>query len=317
MQLAMVAAGFTPARPTSCAARWRRGSAKAGSSLSSDGCAKACCSERLHAGVRRARLPADPRLRRVRLSRVALGELRAARLRVGVDQVPRAGRVPRGAAQQPADGLLLAVAARAGCAPARRRSAAGRRRGERLGLHARAVHGEDGARQLAARAARLAHGQGPHRRRRSAHRRGAAATAVRRRRRSRAPRARSIARDLRTLAAAGALRSARRPSAQRALARRRRRAPTRDLLRDAPGRESLPLLASAHAKARTSSPTTASLGLTLGRHPLALLRERLTAHAACRRAEELKAVPHGQPRARQPASSPAASVRHRRTASFS
>jgi hypothetical protein len=34
MQLAIVAAGFTPARPTSCAARWRRGSARAGSSRS-------------------------------------------------------------------------------------------------------------------------------------------------------------------------------------------------------------------------------------------------------------------------------------------
>ncbi len=30
MQLAIVAAGFTPARPTSCAAPWRRGGARAG-----------------------------------------------------------------------------------------------------------------------------------------------------------------------------------------------------------------------------------------------------------------------------------------------
>ena len=44
----------------------------------------------------------------------------------------------RGAAQQPADGLLCAGAAGAGCARARRRGAAGRRAMQRLGLHARA-----------------------------------------------------------------------------------------------------------------------------------------------------------------------------------
>ena len=45
MQIAMIAAGFTPGRPTSCAARWLRGSAKAISSSitarSSTGCGSA------------------------------------------------------------------------------------------------------------------------------------------------------------------------------------------------------------------------------------------------------------------------------------
>ena len=48
-------------------------------------------------------------------------ELRAAGLRLLLDQVPSPGGVLRGAAEQPADGLLRAGAARAGCAPPWRR----------------------------------------------------------------------------------------------------------------------------------------------------------------------------------------------------
>ena len=49
--------------------------------------------------------------------------LRLPRLRLVVDQVPRAGGVLRGAAQRPADGLLVAAHAGAGRPPPRRRRA--------------------------------------------------------------------------------------------------------------------------------------------------------------------------------------------------
>jgi error-prone DNA polymerase len=42
MQLAIVAAGFTPARPTSCAAPWPPGGARAGSGRSRTSSSRAC-----------------------------------------------------------------------------------------------------------------------------------------------------------------------------------------------------------------------------------------------------------------------------------
>ncbi len=58
--------------------------------------------------------------RRVRLSRVARGQLRAVGVCLGVAQALLPGRVRRGADQQPADGLLCAGAVGARCARARR-----------------------------------------------------------------------------------------------------------------------------------------------------------------------------------------------------
>ncbi len=93
--------------------------------------------ERHLARVRRAPLPVDPGVRRVRLPREPRGELRAPRLRELVAQGASPGGVRRGAHQQPADGLLLARHDREGRRAARRRGPAGARRRERLGLHAR------------------------------------------------------------------------------------------------------------------------------------------------------------------------------------
>lgn len=98
--------------------------------------------------------------------------------------------------------------------------------------------------------------------------------------------------DLANLAAAGALAS---------LAGHRRNAhwlvagamPDRDLLREAPAQETLPLL----AKPNEGEEIVAdyhSLGLTLGRHPLALLRARLK-QMRLASASELKAMPNGKP----------------------
>jgi error-prone DNA polymerase len=105
-----------------------------------------------------------------------------------------------------------------------------------------------------------------------------------------AHRARADARDLKCLAAAGAL---------NALAEHRRRAywdvagvETRPhLLREAPVREAVPALA-APTEGENLVADYASLGLTLGRHPLALLRPRL-ARMRLAAAEAIRALPHG------------------------
>jgi error-prone DNA polymerase len=107
-----------------------------------------------------------------------------------------------------------------------------------------------------------------------------------------ARRARLDARDLKALAAAGALGS---------LADHRRRAywdvagvETRPhLLRDAPVAEAPPALA-APSEGEDLVADYASLGLTLGRHPLALLRPRL-ARMRLLTAEQIRALPHGRP----------------------
>jgi len=97
--------------------------------------------------------------------------------------------------------------------------------------------------------------------------------------------------DLKCLAAAGALES---------LAGHRREAywnvagieTGRHLLRDAPVLESRPVLA-APTEGENLVADYASLGLTLGRHPLALLRPRL-ARMRFASAEQIHALPHGR-----------------------
>jgi error-prone DNA polymerase len=99
-------------------------------------------------------------------------------------------------------------------------------------------------------------------------------------------------RDLANLAAAGALST---------LAGHRRNAhwliagvtTESHLLRDAPARESLPLFDAPHEGEEILADYR-SLGFTLGRHPLALLRGRLK-RMRLASAEELKAMPNGKP----------------------
>jgi len=105
-----------------------------------------------------------------------------------------------------------------------------------------------------------------------------------------AHRAHPDARDLKCFAAAGAL---------NALAEHRRRAywdvagvETRPhVLREAPVREAVPALA-APTEGENLVADYASLGLTLGRHPLALLRPRLE-RMRLAAAEAIRALPHG------------------------
>ena len=80
---------------------------------------------RLRARVRRELFRPDRRFRRIRLSGKPRRELCAAGLCLGLDQMPLSRRVLRRHRQQPADGFLSAGAARARCAPARRRNPSG------------------------------------------------------------------------------------------------------------------------------------------------------------------------------------------------
>jgi error-prone DNA polymerase len=106
-----------------------------------------------------------------------------------------------------------------------------------------------------------------------------------------ARRARLDARDLKALAAADALRALadHRRLAYWAVAGVESRA---HLLRDAPVAETPPALA-APAEGENLVADYASLGLTLGRHPLALLRPRLAAMRLAT-SEEIRALPHGR-----------------------
>ena len=276
MQLAIVAAGLHAGRGRSAAPRDGGVAAQGRAREVRAAAGRRHGGARLRRGLRAADLPADPGLRRVRLSRIALGVLRAARLRLGVAQALRAGGVLRGAAQLAADGLLRAGAARRRRAPARRRGAAGRRDGERLGLHAGAVrrHGRRAHRRRDRRAApRPAHDRAacPKPARSGSSPRGARAPFAERRRpraprRARPPRPRLPRRRRRA-------RGARRPSPRRGVGRRRRRAAAAAPRRQ-PFDEAAPELP-APTEGEDIVADYRTLGLTLRRHPLALLRDRL------------------------------------------
>ena len=138
MQIAMVAAGFTPGEADGlrrAMAAWKR---RGGLEPYRERLLTGMAANGYTSGICRADLQADPRLRRIRLSGIARRLVRAADLRLLLAQVPRAGGLRRGADQQPAHGLLRPRAAHAGRAPQRRHGIAGGRDRQRLGLHARA-----------------------------------------------------------------------------------------------------------------------------------------------------------------------------------
>ena len=93
MRLAVVAAGFTPGEADQlrrAMGAWRRpGVIEQFREKLIDG----MLANGLPRRVRRARLSADSRLRRVRLSRIARRQLRAAGLRLGLAQVLLPGRL--------------------------------------------------------------------------------------------------------------------------------------------------------------------------------------------------------------------------------
>jgi error-prone DNA polymerase len=137
MQLAIVAADYTPGEPTSCGVRWRHGSATA---------AWSTIGRKIIAGMLRNGYTtafAEQIFEQIKgfgsygLSGVACGELRVDRVFEFLAEVPRAGGFRRGLDQLAADGVLRAEPDRAGRAAAQRGRAAGRRALQRLGLHAR------------------------------------------------------------------------------------------------------------------------------------------------------------------------------------
>ena len=207
----------------------------------------------------------------------------AAGLRVVMAQAPPAGGFLRGAARFAAARLLRAGADRARCGRARRRGAPYRRDGERLGLHARALlrqcHGARGAARARTRQ-RLQRSGG----RRDSSPRGASAlssTAEDLARRAQLDRG-----EIHALAAADAL---------AALAGHRRSAlwAALGLDTEAPRRAPLAARTAAESAVDLLAPTEGQdivadydhTALTLRRHPLALLRERFDAPALhhCRR----------------------------------
>ena len=139
MKIAIVAAGFTPAE----ADKLRRAMAtfrRVGTIQTfQDKMIEGMASEGLRARLRRALLPPDRGVWRIRLSREPCGELRAARLRLLLDEVPLSGRLRRRDAQFPAARLLRAGATRARRARAWRRGQRGRRQPVGLGLRAGAA----------------------------------------------------------------------------------------------------------------------------------------------------------------------------------
>ena len=137
MQIAIVGAGYTAGEADELRrdmAAWKR-SAKL--LRHEDKLVQGFVAARHLAGVRRPALLSDQRFRRVRLSRVARGIVRASGLRVGVDQSAPPARVRVRAHQLAADGLLLRVEHRPRRPKTRRLRAAARRLDEPLGLHDR------------------------------------------------------------------------------------------------------------------------------------------------------------------------------------
>ncbi len=91
--------------------------------------------ERHRSRVRRARVPADPRLRRVRLSREPRRELRSHQLRHRLSSAALPGRVHLRSPERPAYGLLLRRHHHRGWQTPRRRVLPHRRPLQRLGLY--------------------------------------------------------------------------------------------------------------------------------------------------------------------------------------
>ena len=139
MKIAIVAAGFTPSEADGlrrAMATFRR--IPAPSPASRDKFIDGMVGRGYDPDFRRALLQADRGLRRLRLPGIPLGELCAAGLHLGLDQVPLPGGVRRRHPEFPAHGLLCAGAAGARCPGARGRGPPARHQRQRMGMYARA-----------------------------------------------------------------------------------------------------------------------------------------------------------------------------------
>ena len=273
MQLAIVAAGFTPGEADqlrrSMAAWRRKGGLEKFEQRLIDGMAARGYAE----VVRAPDLPADPGLRRVRLPRIALGDLRAARLRlVRGSSATSPRRSPRALLNSQPMGFYAPAQL---VADARRHGVEVRPvdvDGERVGLHARKAAQLDpaqmGTRSAMARSTALrcasacAWSADSREAGAQAHRRSARAARRSRRRRPRAPRG---ARPPRPRGAR------RRPTRSRALAGHRH-----DAVWDVAGVERLPRAARGRARSTKPTPQLAGADRRPGH------RRRLPARSASR-----------------------------------
>ena len=227
---------------------------------------------RLRARLCRSHLQPDPGLRRIRFSRVARGQLRLARLCQLLDEVPRAGGVFMRFVEQPADGFLLALATGAGRPAPRHRSAAGRHCHQRLGIDAGRTPRHDapagGAPGTVAPARHEPRGRGPHR--------GCARDPPLRERGrpGAAGRAWTAATCRCWPAPTPCVRSP--GTGREALWQAVGGVPDKDLLRPTTLEEEIPILAAPSEGDEIVGDYRAQ-GLTLGRHPVALLRKPLLA----------------------------------------
>ncbi len=139
MKIAIVAAGFTPGE----ADKLRRAMAtfkRVGTiGTFQTKMVEGMVARGYRARFRRALLPPDRGLRRIRLSREPCRQLRASCLCLGLAQVPLSGCLLRRAAQCPAFGLLRPGADRARCDTPRRHRAGTGRQCLRLGFNSRAA----------------------------------------------------------------------------------------------------------------------------------------------------------------------------------
>ena len=143
MQLAIVAAGFTPGeadRLRRSMAAWKR---KGGLQVFEQRLVEGMRERGYDEAFATPDLPADSGLRRIRLPRVPLGVVRAARLRSSwLKHYEPAAFCAALLNTQPM-GFYAPAQLVARCAPARRRCAPSRRHGERAGLHARGKLGSE------------------------------------------------------------------------------------------------------------------------------------------------------------------------------
>ena len=135
MRLAIVAAGFTPEEADQLRRAMATFKLSGGVTRYRERLVEGMVRRGYERGLRRAGVPADRGLRRLRLPREPRRQLRPPGLRLGLGEVPPPGGLRLRPAEQPADGLLRPGADRPRRPRARRGRPAGRRERQRLGLH--------------------------------------------------------------------------------------------------------------------------------------------------------------------------------------
>ena len=310
LEVAMALAGFTVGE----AEGLRRAMSRKRSSRRSRRTASASSTGARGNGVdeqtARPRLRQARRLLRLRLPEVARGRVRPARLPVGVAAPPLPGRVPLRAAERAADGLLSAGEPRPRRAAARGGGAAARREPERCEVQ----RSSDGACAIGLGYVGGRRGRGGGGRRRpGAGRTPTSATSRGARPSTRARSRRSSPRGAcdRVRAAAAAALAARRVTRPQASAGAAATASSRCRSSRPPRRRSCP----SRPRGRRCSPTTGTRSLSVGVHPLQLLRPHL-GREVCSSTELLEA-PHGATVSVAGHGDRAAAARRRRTGSSS